>query len=165
MNSYPTMEKKLPKLKPKEAEFVEKLPLNDDNGTKTVREVYGIENDGYARVKAHRLLTKDNVMEALEIKKETLREALESKGITAEKIASKVGELLEARNGDEPNYQAIDKGITHAVKIRGDYSDEPPKATSGATYNFLFSAETQERVRLIEDEIKSQLIKPHAQEN
>lgn len=94
----------------------------------------------------------------------TLRDALESKGITSEKIAEKVNELLEAKTGDEPNYQAIDKGISHAVKIRGDYSDEPPKSQGGNTYNFIFSAEVQEDVKRIEARIKERLTQQHVSE-
>ena len=53
--------------------------------------------------------------------------------------------------GEAPDFQAIDKGITHAVKIRGDYADEPVKDKSGNTYNFLFSADTQADIKAIEE--------------
>lgn len=105
----------------------------------------------------------------------SLKEALEAKGITPEKIAEKVDSLLEATKpiyknnnetgeielvGESPDYQAIDKGITHAVKIRGDYAEDAPKVAppSGNTYNFIFSAPVQEEVRKAEAKIKEMLV-------
>lgn len=67
----------------------------------------------------------------------SLNDALEHKGITPDKIADKINTLLDAQKkvrtyikGDltseyeEEDHQAIDKGISHAVKIRGDYAPE-----------------------------------------
>ena len=73
--------------------------------------------------------------------RESLTDALESKGITSERIAEKIEVLLEASTpiyknnnatgeiehiGDKPDYIAVDKGITHAIKIGigGGYAPE-----------------------------------------
>jgi phage terminase small subunit len=51
--------------------------------------------------------------------KKSLVEALETKGITSEKIAEKIRKLIE---DNDPS--AIDKGLNHAIKIRGDYAPD-----------------------------------------
>lgn len=73
--------------------------------------------------------------------RESLNDALNNKGITSEKIAEKINTLLDATTpiyknnnetgevehvGDKPDYQAVDKGITHAIKIGvgGGYAAE-----------------------------------------
>lgn len=71
--------------------------------------------------------------------KKSLSEALEARGITSEKVAEKIGVLLDAKKkvrtytkGDiteeyeEEDHAAIDKGITHAAKIGvgGGYAAE-----------------------------------------
>lgn len=151
--------KKLPKLKPKELKFVEVYIKHDFNGPKAVREVYGVTDGGYARLKAHRLITKDNVANAIEIKTESLKQALINQGVTPEKIAFTVDKLLTA-----DDYTANDKGLRHATNIYGVVDpDDKPKGNT--TYNFIFSAETQEKVRKMEEEIKAQLIKPHVQQD
>ena len=147
------------KLKPNEAKFAKKYPANDFNGSKTVKEVYGIEHDGYARVKASELLTKPNVIEAVEIATETLKSALEKQGVTPAKIALKVDQLLE---DDDPN--AVDKGLKHAMNIYGvEDSSDKPKGTT--TYNQIFNIEVQKDIKEIEARIKAQLLNNHATEN
>lgn len=146
-------------LKLKEQEFVDKLIENDGNRTKTAREVFGITDPKYAHVKAERLLQKEHVSNALEERKATLVEALQKKGVSPEKIAEKISVLLEAkRDDDKPDYTAIDKGIAHAVKIHG-VEDDAPKQHKGNTYNFIFSDPVQQKVKVIDAEIKDMLTK------
>lgn len=142
------------KLKPREKVFAKKYVANDFNGSKTAKEVYGIEHDGYARAKASELLTKPNVIEAVEIATETLKSALEKQGVTPAKIALKVDQLLE---DEDPN--AIDKGLKHAMNIYGveDLSDKKPTNT---TYNQIFNIEVQKDIRDIEEKIKFRLLNP-----
>lgn len=62
---------------------------------------------------------------------------------------------------------ARDKALDKAYKLRGRYQEEPerPKSQSTTTYNFIFSDEVRERVKVIDAEIKDMLTKPHVQEN
>jgi hypothetical protein len=103
------------KLKIKEKEFVDKFIENNENATKTVKEVFKIENDDYARLKGHRLITKDNVIEAIEVKRKSLKQALIEQGITEDYLAGKVNVLLNAVDKEgEIDYTAVDKGLKHA---------------------------------------------------
>jgi hypothetical protein len=103
-----------------------------------------------------------------------LRAALERQGINPKRIAEKIDILLNATKpiqkfshetgetellGETPDYQAIDKGITHATKIYG-ILDEPTKNPSGNTYNFIFSNEVRSKVQAIDEMIKAALTKP-----
>lgn len=56
-----------------------------------------------------------------EIKKQELLlvDAMEKQGIGAEYIAERIGHLMA-----HTNYMAVNAGISHAVKIRGDYAPE-----------------------------------------
>lgn len=152
-------------LKPDEALFVKKLVReNNENGAKTAKEVFGIESDGYARLKAHRLITKDNVSQAIEAERESLHSALIKQGITPIKIAQKIDTLLEATIGeDKPDTNAIDKGLKHATAIYGITHDKPSNETR-ATYNFIFAPEAQARIKAIDAELKS-LLTQNVQEN
>lgn len=168
MNQLETKPKKLPKLTKKQAGFVEDY-VNTGNGTQSALKNYDIEAkqpDNVAAVIANENLRKPNVALAVEIGQETLKSALQKQGVTPEKLAKKVDELLEAKRstlfGQFPDYQAIDKGLKHATNIYG-VEDPDQKPKNNTTYNFIFSAETQARVKKMEDEIKSQLIKPHVQ--
>lgn len=169
-------QQELPKLKPKEELFVKKLVLeNNENATETVKEVYGIEDDNYARLKGHRLITKDNISQAIETEKETLKSALVKQGITPERIAEKIDVLLEAKKpvyeknedgqfenvGDEIDFTAVDKGLKHATNIYGvENLEDKPKVQNN--YNFFFNPEIQEKVKIMEDEIKSILVQKNA---
>lgn len=64
-----------------------------------------------------------------------------------------------------PDNNARDKALDKAYKIRGRYVDEanPAKTPSNVTYNFLFAGDTQEKIAIINKEIKQHLI--HAKPN
>lgn len=109
-----------------------------------------------------------------------LKEALLQEGINPKKIAEKINVLLEATKqvyknnnesgeielvGESPDYQAIDKGISHASKIYGIVNDSDKPKQGGNTYNFIFSEEVQGKVKAIETEIKKMLIKPNVKED
>src|SRR5262245_27191341 len=54
--------------------------------------------------------------------RESLAQAMEKQGLTTHKIASRIRHLVES---DNPI--AVDKGLAHVLKIRGEYREaEPP---------------------------------------
>lgn len=104
-----------------------------------------------------------------------LKAALIRQGITPDKISERINVLLHAKKsiqkfshetgeteliGEQDDYQAIDKGLSHATKIYG-ILDETPKSPTGNTYNFIFSEDIRNKVNAIDAEIKEALIKPH----
>ncbi len=111
-----------------------------------------LEAVGYAKGVAeqpNRLLQSPGFKEALA---ETgLLEALKNQGINPAKIASKIDYLLNAED-----YNAVDKGLKHATAIYGVVDDKPKGTTN--TYNFLFSEETQAKIKAIDSIIKQSLI-------
>lgn len=102
-----------------------------------------------------------------------LQEALMKQGVTPEKIAEKIDVLLDAKKktfinnvevGTEDDFTAIDKGLRHATAIHGII----PQGGGGEvknTYNFIFSAEVQSKVRDINEDIKNLLRKGNDKEN
>ena len=105
-----------------------------------IASVMGVENLG-----------KPSVIAEIERQTISLKSALEKQGVSPEKIALKIDELLDSKET-----QAIDKGLKHATNIYGveDLNTKP----KGNTYNFLFSAETKAKVRELEDEIKAKIL-------
>lgn len=92
-----------------------------------------------------------------------LKDALLKQGINPQKIARKIDVLLEAKDRlKRDDYTAIDKGLKHATAIFGIVQDKPPEGGK-TTYNFIFSTEVQQKVREMEDQIKSLLTNPHAE--
>ena len=164
MENQQIQQKKLPKLKPKEKEFVKTLVRkNNENGSLTVKEVFGINNDDYARVKAHRLITKANVSQAIEQEKETLKSALEKEGITPVKIAQTINELLDATD-DKGNkdFTAKDKGLKHALSIHGVEEPNKPKEN---VYNFFFEPKFQQNIKNYDQYLKEQILNKDVEEN
>lgn len=109
---------------------------------------------------ANEYLKKPQVIQAVEEKRKTLKQALIDRGIDEDKIAEKVEVLLDATDKDgNTDYNAVDKGLKHATVIHGvlDTSDAPRTQN---TYNIIFSAPVQEKVRVIEAELKNILTKP-----
>ncbi len=98
-----------------------------------------------------------------------LKQALIAKGINPTYIAEKIDLLLNAKDKtdrDHPDYTAIDKGLKHVTAIYGvvDPSQKPVEQRN--TYNFIFAPQTQQKIREMDEELKSLLIKGHVvQEN
>ncbi len=167
-----TIVRKLPKLTKKQEGFINDYVL-DENGTRAALNNYEIESlhdpENVAAAISAENLRKPQIIAAIEIKKSTLRSALENV-VTPEKIAEKINTLLDAKRvtrtyikGDmvtnvvEEDHNAIDKGLKHATNIYG-IEDLEEKPKSNTTYNFIFSAETQEEIKEIENKIKQRLI-------
>lgn len=162
---------KKPRLTKKQKGFADDYALTG-NGSFAAKQNYNVSSDLTARSIASENLTKPHIVEAIEIKQQTLKSALEKQGVTPERIAEKINVLLEATKpvfvkdketgesecvDEAPDYQAIDKGIAHATKIYG-IGDETEKPKSNTTYNFIFSKEVQDEVKEIEAKIKARLI-------
>lgn len=64
-----------------------------------------------------------------------------------------------------PDANAKSKALEMAYKLKGKFSDEnkPPQSTT--TYNLIFSGPVQEKVKIIDAEIKNMLTKTDDQEN
>lgn len=148
-----------PRLTKKQEIFSVVFAKTDDK-TLAALTAFDTENRDVARNMANDLLQKPAIIQAIETKRKSLKQALIDKGIDEDKIAEKVGVLLEAKDSEGNNdYTAIDKGLKHATVIHGvvDPADAPRTQN---TYNVIFSAPVQEKVRIIEAEIKDILIQP-----
>ena len=155
---------KLPKLTKKQRGFVNDY-VKDENGTKAVLNNYNVKDESVASSVSTENLRKPYIAEAIEIKRKSLKQALIDKGITEDYLVDKVEVLLNAIDDrGKCDYTAIDKGLKHASSWYGvENPEDKPKSSN--TYNFLFSAETQAEVKLIEDRIKAQLINANHNEN
>lgn len=152
------LDQKLQPLKKREKIFVKKFVELDENGARAAYETYPKRTPNAARVKAHALLIKPNIIAAVEAERETLKSALEKNGITPDYLAKKVNILLTAKDKEGfKDYTAIDKGLKHATNI---YGVEPldSKSQNFQTYNFIFNSETQSKVKELEEAIKQRLI-------
>lgn len=161
-----TKQQKPRKLSKKREGFVKDY-VETGNATEAAARNYPVKSRKVAQAVGSEILSSPIVQQAVEARKETLREALERKGVTSEKIADTVSDLLEATDPDgNPDYKARDKGVVHATRIRGDVVDLPPVAPQNNTYNFLnITAGDQEEIKNIEARLKARLIQPHAQTN
>lgn len=145
-----TNQKPLKRLSKKRKGFARDYALTG-NATDAAEKNFDVKDRGVARRVGSELLTFPDVVAEVERQTETLKSALENQGVTPEKIAQKVDQLL---NSEE--YQAVDKGLSHATKIYG-VQDEVPKSSSN-TYNFIFNPEVQKNIKEIEEQIKAKLL-------
>lgn len=174
MENQTIKQKNLPKLTRQDVKFVDKV-IETGNLTKSAQESFEIKDPNYAGVKGHRLIRKDKIINAIEVKRKSLKNALIEKGITEEKIADKINVLLEASKpifknnnstgeieqvGEEIDYTAIDKGLKHATNIYGIEDLDKPKSTN--VYNFIFNEQFREKVKPLEDALIEQFknVKP-----
>lgn len=162
------------KLTKKQRGFVKDYAI-EENGTKAALNHYDIKGKDKRVIAANvatENLSKPYIVEAIENERMTLKQALIKQGITENRIAEKVDVLLNAQKktfrnnvttgeieevGVEPDYTAIDKGLKHATVIYG-ITPEGTSKSSNITYNFLFSADTQQKINAINQEIKAKLI-------
>ena len=151
--------KKNKKLKPKEKEFAKKYVANNKNGTKTVKEVYGIKDDKYASVKSARLIGNDSIKDVIVKEELSLKRALIKQGITPEKIADKISTLLHGvdKEGNE-DYTAINNGLKHAKDIYGVEDPDSNKVVSN-TYQFFHNPTFQQNLQGYDQNFKEQVIK------
>ena len=120
-------------LSKQDQEFAKEVAITG-NQTQSAKKAYGIENDGYARVKGHKQLTKDNIVKAVEEVKKTLAEQIDQG-----KLLEVLNEGLEAtkkifknnnESGDidmvseEPDHAVRHKYLDSGLKIVGAYAPE-----------------------------------------
>lgn len=60
---------------------------------------------------------------------------------------------------------ARDKALDKGYKLKGRYAPEGVPPPRGNTYNFIFSAPVQEKIKVMENDIKKLLIIPHAKQD
>lgn len=155
-----------PKLTKKSEAFVNQYIETGDKKEAALK-VFDTTDPNVANTIANEYLKKPLIIEAISQKRKSLKQALLDQGIDEDYIAEKVDVLLTATDKDgNPDYTAIDKGLKHATVLHGVVDpDDKPKQTS-TTYNFIFSAPVQEKVRVLEAEIKDMLTKkPDVQTN
>lgn len=149
--------KKLPKLTRKQRGFVNSY-VKDENGTQAVLEHYDIESskpEKVASVIAVENLAKPSIIEAIEVKRKSLRQALIDKGITEDYLAEKVQVLLTGVDKEgNVDYTAIDKGLKHAETWYG--VEDPNKPKGNTTYNFILNQSFKDKIKPLEDELKTQ---------
>lgn len=173
----PQRKPRKPKLTRKQKIFVDEF-AKTGNGTKAALKAYEIKSPNFVDVAksiATENLTKPYIIEATEIAQTTLKKALIAQGVTPEKIAEKVEELLDAETpiyknnnstkkielvGYSADYNAIDKGLKHATNIFGIEDLAQPKSMN--MYNFFFSPDLRKKVEVVEAEIKTALLKDAA---
>ena len=56
---------------------------------------------------------------------------------------------------------ARDKALDKGYKLKGRYGDEGVPPPRGNIYNFIFGAEVQEKIRVMEGDIKKMLVQPN----
>ncbi len=158
-------QKKLQKLSKKQKDFVD-LYAHTGNGQESALKAYEIESKdagNVARAIASENLTKPNIIEAIKVKRETLKSALEKEGITPIYIAQKINVLLTAVDKEgNTDYTAIDKGLKHATNIHGVEDLDKPKEN---VYNFFFEPKFQQNIRNYDENFKNQLLNKDVGEN
>lgn len=121
------------KLSKQDQDFVKEVALTG-NQTQSAKNAYGIENDGSARVKGHKQLTKINIATAVEEVKKSLAERIPDEllervhleGLEASKEVWKnnneSGEIEKV--SEEPDYAVRHKYLDSAYKLKGAYAPE-----------------------------------------
>lgn len=157
----PQIQPKIQKLTQQEIKFTEKV-IETGNVTQAVQESFNIEDPNYAGVKGHRLLRKDKIIDAIEVKRKSLKEALIEKGITEEKIAEKINVLLDAEDLEtgKKDYTAIDKGLKHAKEIYGVEDSDKPQEN---VYNFFFEPKFQQNIKNYDQHLKDKILNKDAE--
>lgn len=106
------------KLTEQEIGFVKDL-VKTGNATQAVKNNFDIEDDGYARLKGHRLITKDNVKNAIQ----TLADRIPDDLVTEKHLAL----LNKVDKEGNIDVQAVSKGLEMAHKMKGVYTPDENK--------------------------------------
>lgn len=158
---------------PKQEKLAKALVDNAiSNQPGTLKEI--LENTGYATDTAktpNQIIDAPGVQDAIAEYTSEIIGAMEAQGITPFFVAGKIKELLNAKKitkvagqieSIEDNYQAIDKGITHAAKfgLGGGYkTNDQPIAQQNVQINIFNKPEVREIVADFEEKLKAELTK------
>lgn len=129
-----------------------------------------LENVGYGTTSQTpaNIIQSEGFQEALQ--STGLQKALQKAGINPEKIAEKIGVLLDAHKviyknnnatgeveevGKEIDFTAVDKGLKHATNIYGVLGEKDKPNT--VVYNFFNNPTIQAQVKAFEDKVKEEL--------
>lgn len=111
---------KLPRLTKQQVRFV-KIKAETGNGTLAVKKAFGITNDGTARVKAHRLLTNDNIVKSIQdYLPDNLLAQVHLEGLKATTVRF----TPEGERIDVDDYATRHKYLDSAFKLKGSYAAE-----------------------------------------
>lgn len=89
------------------------------------------------------------------VESEGFKAALEEFGLTEELITTSLVSDIKAK--PEKRHQELKLGAEILGMVK---REEQPQNNSKNTYNFIFSPEVQERVRVVNEDIKRMLINP-----
>ena len=150
--------------------------VDTGNASEAVRRNYDVVDVDTAKSMGTENLAKPYIAEAVEEQQKKLAERIPD-GLLVERHI----ELLNKREVhrvsvdgeaeyeliDQPDTQAVSKGLEMAYKLKGAFAVEvlPTVSKTVHTYNFIFSPETQSDIREIEERLKARLIQPHATQN
>jgi len=130
------------KLSKQDQDFVKEVAITG-NQTQAAKDAYGIDNDGYARVKGHKQLTKDNIATAVAEVKKTLADQIPDE-LLGEKHLALLNKVDKEGNID---VQAVSKGIEMGYRIKGAYTEEstkPPVVIMPVLVKFLDKKDNEE---------------------
>lgn len=112
------------KLTKQEKSFV-KIKALTGNGTKAAQEAFGIKDRNYAGVKAHDLLSKPKIIDALaEALPDELLAQIHREGLFASKAIYKEVDGNHEKIDEEPDYAVRHKYLDTAYKIKGKFIDK-----------------------------------------
>lgn len=158
--------KKPRKLTKKQRIFVAEY-AKSENSAQAVMKAYDVKDNVVAANIGSENLGKPYIIEAIDVKRKSLKQALIDRGIDENYIAERVEVLLDAKDENgRKDYATIDKGLKHATTIYG-VTDNDGNPTQRNTYNFLFADGTREEIKEIEEKIKARLLmkKKNVEEN
>lgn len=148
------------KTRPDEEKFAKEYIKNGNNATQAAKDVYGITNDNYAKVKGHRKLKSKNVQKVVKSIADQIPDSLlvkvHNEGLHASKKVFKnnneSGEIEEV--SEEADYPTRHKYLDTAYKVKGTYA---PEKTENTTEVNIVNAEQLLLAKEYEEKLKKKL--------
>jgi hypothetical protein len=131
------------KLSVQERHFAKEYVSNGQNATQAVKKIFGTKNHSYAKVKAHRLITNDNLQKEVERIKISIADK-----IPDDLLIEKHLELLNKRSKNGIDVYAVKHGLELAYKIKGSFAPQKIKQ-SGSLFGDLAHLSNEELTNLI----------------
>ncbi len=111
------------KLTAQDQEFVREVAITG-NQTQSVKNAYGITNDGYARKKGSELVTKSNISTAIAEVKRTLAERIPDELLEKVHLEGLVAGKIKEDGNIEPDYAVRHKYLDSGYKLKGSYAPD-----------------------------------------